>query len=66
MTIPPVYQFHQLGPQAQMMARNCNNDRLAMIMQYVAAGCIIVMAGLAAAKTLKEFSRSSDEHGRSR
>ena len=32
MTVPPIYNLHELGPQAQMMAKNCNNDRLAMIL----------------------------------
>jgi hypothetical protein len=67
MTVPPVYQLHELGPQAQMMARNCNYDRLGMIMQCVAAGCIILAAGHAAARLLKDLSRSpGDEHGRYR
>lgn len=69
MTIPPVYQLHELGPQAQMMAKNCNNDRLAMILQYVALGSMIIMAGAAARHLLKDAFGSPDhdrDHGRSR
>jgi len=36
MTLPPTYDFRELGPQAQMMARNCTNERLAMTLQCVA------------------------------
>jgi hypothetical protein len=36
--MPPTYNLHDLGPQAQMMARNCNNERMAMNLQYVAIG----------------------------
>jgi hypothetical protein len=67
MTIPPTYQLHDLGPQAQMMAKNCNNDRLAMILQYVALGSMIVMTSVAASRLLKEvFGSGNHEHGRSR
>jgi len=67
MTIPPTYYLHDLGPQAQMMSRNCGNERLAMVMQYVALGCMIVMAGVAARQVLKDAFGSHDQgHGRSR
>ena len=54
MTVPPTYNLHDLGPQAQMMAKNCNNERMAMILQYVAIGSMIVMAGVAASQVLKD------------
>ena len=60
MAIPPTYYLHDLGPQAQMMARNCNNDRLAMILQYVALGSMIIMAGAAARDVLKEAFGTPD------
>ena len=67
MTIPPTYYLHDLGPQAQMMSRNCGNERLAMVMQYVALGCMIVMAGVAARQVLKDAFGSHDQgQGRSR
>jgi hypothetical protein len=67
MTVPPTYYLHDLGPQAQMMARNCNNDRMAMILQYVAIGSMIIMAGAAAGHVLKDaFGTPDHERGRSR
>ncbi len=67
MTVPPTYHLHDLGPQAQMLARNCNNERLAMVMQYVAAGCMIVMAGVALSQAWKDaFGKPDRSHGRSR
>jgi hypothetical protein len=69
MTIPPTYNLHDLGPQAQMMSRNCSNDRMAMILQYVAVGSMIIMAGVAASHVLKDvFGTPHHRHrnGRSR
>jgi hypothetical protein len=54
MTVLPTYNFNDLGPQAQMMSRNCNNDRMAMILQYVAVGSMIIMAGVAASQVLRD------------
>jgi hypothetical protein len=69
MTIPPTYHLHELGPQAQAMSRNCGNDKMAMILQYVALGSMIVMAGVAASQVLKDVFGSPGHdrgHGRSR
>jgi hypothetical protein len=66
MTIPPTYDFRDLGPQAQMLARNCNNERMAMTLQYVAIGSMIIMAGAAAAHLMKEMFGLSEHHGRSK
>jgi hypothetical protein len=66
MTLPPTYDFRDLGPQAQMMARNCNNERLAMTLQYVAIGSMIIMAGAAAVHLLKELFGHTDRNRRSR
>lgn len=69
MTMPPTYYLRDLGPQAQMMARNCSNDRLAMVLQYVALGSMIVMTGLAASQILRDsFGDRGQDHrnGRSR
>jgi hypothetical protein len=64
---PPVYNFGDLGPQAQMMAKNCNNERLAMILQYVALGSMILMTGVTAAQVMREAFGSRDcDRGRSR
>ena len=67
MTIPPTYHLNDLGPQAQMMSRNCSNERLALILQYVALGSMIVMTGVAASQILKDaFGTQGNERGRSR
>jgi len=67
MTVPPTFNLHDLGPQAQMMSRNCGNERMAMVMQYVAVGSMIIMAGVAASQVLRDaFGSSHHEHGRSR
>ena len=67
MTVPPTYNLHELGPQAQMLSRNCNNERLAMVMQYVAVGSMIVMAGVALSQVWKDAFGSGDRgQGRSR
>lgn len=54
MSMPPTHLLHDLGPQAQMMAKNVGNERMAMILQYVAIGSMIVMAGAAASQVLKD------------
>ena len=69
MTMPPTHYLHELGPQAQMMSKNCGNERMAMVMQYVALGCMIVMAGVAAQQVLRDAFGPTDHHrghGRSR
>ena len=69
MTYPPTYNLSDLGPQAQMMSKNCNNERMAMVLQSVAIGSMIVMAGVAATHLLREVFGSPGSghgHGRSR
>jgi hypothetical protein len=66
MTVPPTYHLRDLGPEAQRMARNCNNERMAMILQSVAIGSMIIMAGAAAAHLIKDLFRHSGQDGRSR
>ena len=66
MTIPPTYDFRDLGPQAQMLAKNCNNERMAMTLQYVAIGSMIIMAAAAAAHLMKEMFGHTEHHGRSK
>ena len=69
MTIPPTFHLNDLGSQAQMMSKNCSNERLAMILQYVALGSMIVMTGLAASQVLKDAFGTPDRRhrdGRSR
>jgi hypothetical protein len=67
MTVPPTYNLRELGPQAQMMSKSCANERMAMILQYVAIGSMIIMAGAAARQVLKDaFGTPDHERGRSR
>lgn len=67
MTIPPTYHFRDLGSQAQMMSKNCSDEKVAMMLQYVALGSMIVMTGLAATQVLREAFGSPDrDRGRSR
>ena len=48
MSMPPTFYLRDLGPQAQIMARNCGSDSLTVAIQYVVLGSMIVMTGLAA------------------
>ena len=66
MTQPPIYNLRELGPEAQRMARNCGNERLAMTMQYVAIGSMIIMAGAAATHLLRDVFGHTEHHGRSK
>jgi hypothetical protein len=62
MSVPPTFFLNDLGPQAQMMSRNCDNQRIAMILQYVALGSMIIMTGVAAAQVLREAFGSPGHH----
>ena len=67
MSLPPVYKLNDLGQEAQKMARNCDNQRLALTLQYVALGSMIIMTGVAATQILKDCFGSRDrDRGRSR
>jgi hypothetical protein len=62
MTMPPTYRLEDLGTRAHSMAKDCGNERIAMIMQYVALGSMIIMTGIAASKVLREVFGSNDHH----
>jgi ABC-type enterobactin transport system permease subunit len=67
MAMPPTHQLCDLGPQAQMMARNCTNERLAMVLQCVAVGSMIIMAGAAASHFFKDaFGSPAHDYGHGR
>ena len=67
MSTPPTYSLHDLGPQAQMMSKNCHSERMAMVLQSVAIGSMIVMTGVAAAQLLRDaFGSRERDRGRSR
>jgi hypothetical protein len=65
MTIP-INNLRDLGPQAQHMANNCKNERLAMTLQCVAIGSMIIMAAATAAHVVKDLLGNSELHGRSK
>ena len=65
MTIPPSYHFSELGQQAQMMSKHCQSERMAMLLQYVAVGSMIIMAGAAASQVLRDVFGPTDR-GRER
>ena len=48
------------------MAKNCNNERLAMTLQYVAVGSMIVMARRKPGHLIKDLFGHTERHGRSR
>jgi hypothetical protein len=61
MSVPPTYLFRDLGREAQMMSRNCENERLAMILQYASLGSMIVMTGYAANQILRDVFGDRDQ-----
>ena len=67
MTMPPTYLFDELGTQAKRMSRDCKHERTAMILEYVALGSMILMAGFTANQLLREaFGPTEHDRGRSR
>jgi hypothetical protein len=66
MTQVPIYNLHDLGVHAQGMARDCKNERLALILQSVAIGSMIIMTGAAATHILKDLFGHSGRQDRSR
>ena len=66
MSMPPTYRLSELGPQAQMMSRNCGSERMAMILESVSIGCMIVMAGAAAAQVLRDVFGTTGHTNRGR
>ena len=50
-----------LGPQAQMMSKNCTNERIAMTLQYVALCSMIIMTGVAASQVIVSEDRCSED-----
>lgn len=67
MSIPTINYFQDLGPQAQMMSKNCSNERIAMTLQYVALCSMIIMTGFAASQALREaFGPTDNNRGRGR
>ena len=48
------------------MAKNCKNERIAMTLNYVSLGCMLVLAGAAASHLLKDLFQRTEHHGRSK
>ena len=48
------------------MAKNCPNERLAMTLQFVAIGSMIIMAGAAAAHLMKDLFGHTEHQGRAK
>jgi hypothetical protein len=46
------------------MAKDCKNERLAMTMQFVALGSMIVMAGAAGVHLMREMFSHTEHHGK--
>lgn len=55
--MPPYCDISDLPNQAQMFARNCNNEKLAMTMQYVALGSMVCIAGVGVAHMIQDLFR---------
>ncbi len=64
--MPPIYNPRDVGQQAQQMANNCKNERLAMTLQCVAIGSMIVMAAASVAHVVKDLFRATERHDRSK
>lgn len=65
MSTPPTYLFHVLSSQTKQLARDCKDERLALLLKQVALGSLILMTGFAAKQVLKEVSeRQSHHHSR--
>lgn len=67
MTVPPLYHLQDLGTQAHQMSRGSNSPRVAMVLEYVSLGSMIVMTGVAASQVLRDAFGSLDrDQGRDR
>ena len=55
MTAPPL---HTLGIHANQMSRNCGNERMQAIMQWVGVGSVIMMGVAASVGLLKDIIQS--------
>jgi hypothetical protein len=61
MGVPPTLLFSELGSQAKMMSKECQSQRMAIMLNYVAIGCMILMTGLTASQVLREAFGSQDQ-----
>jgi hypothetical protein len=56
MTSPPL---HTLGIHANQMSRNCGNERMQTIMQWVGVGSVIMMGVAASVGLLKDIIKTA-------
>ncbi len=64
MTVPSPCNLHDLGPQARMMPKHCNNERPAMILHF---GVLVIVRAAAASPVMRDtFGASVCNRGRSR
>lgn len=63
MSMPPTHDLRDLGHDAQRMAKDCKNERLAMTLQTVAVGSMLIMSVAAAVHLIKELFRKREPHG---
>lgn len=67
MGMPPTHLFSELGSQAKLMSKECQSQRMALVLNYVAIGCMILMTGLTASQVLREaFGSEEQDHKRGR
>lgn len=59
-----IHRLGELSSQAQRMAKDSPNERLAITLQCVAIGSMIVMATTSAAHLIRDLFRHSDHRGR--
>lgn len=52
---PPTYLFHVLSSQIRQMSKDCQDERMSMLLNNVAIGSLIVMTGFAARQILKDL-----------
>lgn len=55
MSAPPTFMLHALRALTRTMSKNCQDDRMAMILKNVALGSLILTTGFAANRVLKEL-----------
>jgi hypothetical protein len=61
MTSPPL---HTLGIHANQMSRNCGNERMQNIMQWVGVGSVIMMGVAASVGLLKDIIKTATPEDR--
>ncbi len=66
MASPSPQNLREFGERAQELAERCKNERLAMTMQYVALGSMILMGLASAVHVFKDLVRVNEHPSRTR